>query len=68
MKIDEARRNRQSVGANHALRRPVDTPGFDDAAILRRDIAEIGRHAAAVVNPPAFDKQVISHRVSSSLS
>ena len=61
VKVDETRRNRQAVGVHHPLGAAADSTGLDDAAILHRHIAKIGRQAAAVVNATAFDENVVSH-------
>ena len=61
VKVDEARRYRQAVGVDDPLRAAVDSAGLDDLAVLHCDVAEIRRQPAAVVNPSAFDQNIVSH-------
>ena len=56
MKINETRRHRKAVGIHDSLRAAVDPPRFNDAAVLNRHIAEIGRQSTTIVNAAAFDE------------
>src|SRR6185369_14809010 len=61
VKVDETRRNGKPVSIDSAFGATADSPGLDDAPILHRHVAEIRRQAAAIVNPSAFNQEVISH-------
>ena len=64
VKIDKAGRHCQACGVDGAPRALIDPPDLDDSIAVDRDIAEIGRQAAAVINSPAFDHDIVSHGAS----
>ena len=61
VEVDEARRHRQAVGVDRALGAAADPSGLDDLAVLHRHVAKIRRQPAAVINPSAFDQNIVSH-------
>jgi hypothetical protein len=56
VKVDKAGRHRQAIGVNNTRRAAADSAGFDDAAVFNCHVTEIGRHAATVDDPAAFDE------------
>ena len=56
--IDEARCHDQAVGINCFFRRESGLPQRNDAALMNRDIAPIGRRSVTVDNAAVADNQV----------
>src|SRR5687767_15309 len=65
MKIDETRRDGQAIRVDHPLGGSADPTHLSHTPILHGNVAQVRRHAAAVINSSAFDQDVIRHDSSS---
>src|SRR5262245_20562973 len=59
VKIDDPRRDSETIDVEHTVSRRLDSTNLFDAPIADRNITDERRHAGTVVNASAFENQVV---------